>query len=249
MIKKHIQSLVACLFNVILHLQGNSIFNGYVDSIKAYQGPNSGSVILMCIEILTKISGKPSFFQIDACHIAESLRVPGALFQYFLQLQTSEAPIKASGISTSNSAVDRTVSIELYAACCRMLCTALKHHKRCASFSFDSWSSSIPVGVVQSNFYCSSMDVPLKRIYTNFFSFSSCVLSETRQCMALLEDSISVLLHCLEIVNTNRVAGKEFFAWEVQEAVICASSLRRVYEEVCFYMPTHQPVGCQHIWF
>ncbi|KAH6820286.1 hypothetical protein C2S53_014024 [Perilla frutescens var. hirtella] len=177
MIKKHIQSLVACLFNIILHLQGPSIFYGYVDSSRINDGPDSGSVTLMCIEILTKISGKPSLFEIDACHIAQSLRVPGALFQYFLQHLISESPVKAT--------VDRKVSIELYDACCRMLCTALKHHK-----------------------------------------------SETRQCIALLQDSVSVLLHCLETVNTNHIAGREFFAWEIQEAVICASSLRRVYEEV-----------------
>ncbi|KAL0365594.1 UNVERIFIED_CONTAM: hypothetical protein Sangu_0657000 [Sesamum angustifolium] len=186
MIKRHIQSLVACLFNIILHLQGPSIFYGCIDSTKAHSGPDSGSVILMCVEVLTKVSAKPSFFQIDACHIAESLRVPGALFQFLLQLQISEASVRvASQIGTSSSSVDRKFSVELYAACCRMLCSALKHHK-----------------------------------------------SETRQCMALLEDSVSVLLHCLEIVDIDRVARGEFFAWEVEEAVKCAGSLRRVYEEV-----------------
>lgn len=177
MIKKHIQSLVACLFNIILHLQGPSIFNAHVDSFRDDEKPDSGSVTLMCMEILTKISGKPSFFEIDACHIAQSLRVPGTLFQDFLRLLISESPLKA--------AVDRKVSIELYDACCRMLCTALKHHK-----------------------------------------------SETRRCIVLLQDSVSVLLHCLETVNADHVAGREFFAWETQEAMICASSLRRIYEEV-----------------
>ncbi|GFP85951.1 hypothetical protein PHJA_000738900 [Phtheirospermum japonicum] len=186
MVKRHIQSLVGCLFNVILHLQDPCIFYKYADSIKAYERPDSGSVILMCIEVLTKISGKPSFFQIDSCHIAQSLRVPGALFQYLLQLQIPEAPIKAAlETSTSKSVVDGKFSVELYAACCRMLCNALKHHK-----------------------------------------------SETRQCIALLEDSVSVLLHCLEVVNNDSVAGRELFAWKVREAVKCASSLRRVYEEV-----------------
>ncbi|KAK6136679.1 hypothetical protein DH2020_029586 [Rehmannia glutinosa] len=128
MIKRHIQSLVACLFNVILHLQGPNIFYGYADSIKACERPDSGS----------------------------SLRVPGALFQYFLQLQISEAPIKpAFGTNTSNSAVDRKFSVELYAACC-----------------------------------------------------------------PLLEDSVSVLLHCLEIVNIDHVAGREFLhGREVDEAL------------------------------
>lgn len=177
MIKKHIQSVVACLFNIILHLQGPSIFYAHVDSTRDYDEPDSGSVTLMCMEILTKISGKPSFFEIEACHIAQSLRVPGTLFQYFLRLLISESPVKP--------AVDRKVSIELYDACCRMLCTALKHHK-----------------------------------------------SETRRCIVLLQDSVSVLLHCLETANTDHVAGREFFAWETQEAMICASSLRRIYEEV-----------------
>lgn len=122
MIKKHIQSLVACLFNIILHLQGPSIFDSHVNSFRDDEKPDSGSVTLMCMEILTKISGKPSFFEIDACHVAQSLRVPGTLFQDFLLLLISESPLK--------SAVDRKVSIELFDACCRMLCTALKHHKR-----------------------------------------------------------------------------------------------------------------------
>ncbi|KAL0334659.1 UNVERIFIED_CONTAM: hypothetical protein Sradi_4677800 [Sesamum radiatum] len=150
MIKRHIQSLVACLLNIILHLQGPSIFYGCIDSTKAHAGPDSGSVILMCVEVLTKVSAKPSFFQIDACHIAESLRVPGALFQFLLQLQISEASVRvASQIGTSSSSVDRKFSVELYAACC-------------------------------------------------------------------------------QIVDIDRVARGEFFAWEVEEAVKCASSLRRV---------------------
>ncbi|KAL3621312.1 hypothetical protein CASFOL_036224 [Castilleja foliolosa] len=186
MVKRHIQSLVACLFNIILHLQDRFIFNGYADTIKAHDRPDSGSVILMCIEVLTKISGKPSFFQIDACHIAQSLRVPGALFQYLLQHQISEAPIEAAPeTSTSNSAVDGKFSVELYVACCRMLCNSLKHHK-----------------------------------------------SETWLCIALFEDSVSVLLHCLEVVHNNGASGVELFAWKVKEAVKCASSLRRVYEEL-----------------
>ncbi|KAL3814075.1 hypothetical protein ACJIZ3_015343 [Penstemon smallii] len=184
MIKRHIQSFVACLFNIIVHLQAPCIFYGHVDSIKGYIAPDSGSVISMCIEILTTISGKSSFF-IDACHIAQSLRVPGALFQYFLQLQFSESPVKASVISTSNIVLDRKFSIELYAGCCRLLCSALKHHK-----------------------------------------------NETWHSLALLQDSVSVLLHCLEIVNTDPLARRDIFAWEVQEAVKCASNLRRVYEEV-----------------
>ncbi|KAL7118637.1 hypothetical protein ACP275_02G015800 [Erythranthe tilingii] len=181
-IKEHIQNLVACLFNVILHLQGPTIFYDNVESIKAYERPNSGSVVLMCVEILTKISRNPFFFKKGACHMVQCLRVPGALFQYLLQLQIVNI---SSDIGTSKCAFDRKFSVELYAISCRMLCTAIKNHG-----------------------------------------------SETRDCIALLEDSVSVLLHCLETVNVHHVDGRESFAWEVQEAVKCASCLRRVYEEV-----------------
>lgn len=133
-IKRNIQNLVACLFNVILHLQGPSIFYGFVDSIKAYDRPDPGSVILMCIELLTKLSGKSSSFQIDGCHIMQSVRVPGALFQYLLQHQNSGNPVK----------VDWKFSINLYDASCRMLCTALKHHKRYAVFPFDYGHHQFP---------------------------------------------------------------------------------------------------------
>ncbi|CAA0807674.1 Unknown protein [Striga hermonthica] len=138
MVKRHIESLVACLLNIILHLQGPCIFYVPHDSVEAYRIPDSGSVILMSIEVLTRISGKPKLFQMDAFQIAQSLRVPGALFQYFVQLQVSEAPVKTAPLTkTCNRTVDQMFSVELYAACCRMLCNALKHHKReavkCAS--------------------------------------------------------------------------------------------------------------------
>ncbi|KAG6410850.1 hypothetical protein SASPL_128921 [Salvia splendens] len=55
--------------------------------------------------------------------------------------------------------------------------------------------------------------------------------SETRQCIALLQDSVTVLLHCVETVNTKHAPGREIFEWEIQ---VCAGSLRRIYEEeVC----------------
>ncbi|KAL8508308.1 hypothetical protein ACS0TY_018777 [Phlomoides rotata] len=76
-----------------------SIFYRCINPTKTYERPGSGSVILMSIELLTKISVKPSFFQIDVCHIAQSQRVPGALFQYFLRLQISEDPIHSSVFS------------------------------------------------------------------------------------------------------------------------------------------------------
>lgn len=57
--------------------------------------------------------------------------------------------------------------------------------------------------------------------------------SECEQCIALLEASVSVLLRCLETVDTDPVTRKGYFSWDLEEGVKCACFLRRIYEEVC----------------
>uniref|UniRef100_A0A5B7BNV3 Nucleolar 27S pre-rRNA processing Urb2/Npa2 C-terminal domain-containing protein n=1 Tax=Davidia involucrata TaxID=16924 RepID=A0A5B7BNV3_DAVIN len=196
-VKRHIQSLVACLFNIILHLQGPLIFYGNIIPNKGDADPDPGSVILMCVEVLTRISGKHALFQLDSCYVGQSLRIPAAVFQNFLKLRISEAPVLSNSLRFSNtqdtesiesmnsSVVDRQFSIDLYAACCRLLCTVLKHHK-----------------------------------------------SECERGIALLQDSVCILIHCLEMVDIDPVIRKGYFAWEIQEGVKCACFLRRIYEEM-----------------
>ncbi|XP_052193087.1 uncharacterized protein LOC127801749 isoform X2 [Diospyros lotus] len=196
-VKRHIQSLVACLFNIILHLQGPLVFYGNKISNKGNAYPDPGAVILMCIEVLTRVSGKHAIYQLSSFHVGQSLRIPSALFQNLFSIRISEGPSLPNSLRFLDNqdteivegkdycVVDRQFSIDLFAACCRLLSTVLKHHK-----------------------------------------------SETEQCIVLLEDSISVLLHCLEMVDTATVVRKQYFAWEVQEAVKCAAFLRRIYEEM-----------------
>lgn len=199
-VKRHVPSLVACLFNIILHLQGPSIFYRNIICSKGDANPDPGSVILMCVEVLTKVFGKHAMYQLDSSQVGQSLRIPAALFQNFLQLRISEAPSAESASNSlmfsggrdteivegmSSSVVDRQFLIDLFAACCRLLSTVLKHYK-----------------------------------------------SETEHCVALLENSASVLLHCLEMVDPAAVVGNCYFTWEVPEAVKCASFLRRIYEEM-----------------
>ncbi|KAK4377347.1 hypothetical protein RND71_003643 [Anisodus tanguticus] len=194
-VKRHIQNLVSSLLNVVLHLQGPKIFFRNLKFRKDFSQPDPGAVCLMCISVLTKISAKHAFFQLEACHIGQLLHMPAAIFQSVFQLWTSKVPLCSSYTGdlisgetevpgSKGSAVDRQFCIKLYAACCRMLCTVLKHHR-----------------------------------------------SETQRCIALLEDSVGRLLNCLEMVCTSPVGG-DYFGWEVQGGVKCASFLRRVYEEI-----------------
>ncbi|EXB36837.1 hypothetical protein L484_003222 [Morus notabilis] len=179
-VKRHIQSLIAGVFNIILHLQSPLIFYERLigDSI-----PDPGAVILMCVEVLIRISGKHALFQMEAWHVAQSLRIPGALFQYFHQLKLSITPNPVA--SMQSCGVDRRFTIDLYAACCRLLYNVLKHHK-----------------------------------------------SECEQCIALLEASVSVLLHCLETMDFDSMVRNSYFSLEVDEGVKCAHCLRRIYEEI-----------------
>ncbi|XVE67104.1 hypothetical protein DITRI_Ditri08aG0133500 [Diplodiscus trichospermus] len=196
-VKRHIQSLVAALFNIILHLQSPLIFCGNFVSNDGDRNPDPGSVVLMCVEELIRVSGKHALFRMDPWHIGQSLRIAGVLFQDFHQLRLSEAPVSSKSLPYLNKenhnniasmkycAVVQQFSANLFAACCRLLYTVLKHHK-----------------------------------------------SECERCIAVLEESVSLLLLCLETVDADLVVRKGYFSWEMQEGVTCASFLRRIYEEI-----------------
>ncbi|KAK9051940.1 hypothetical protein SSX86_028568 [Deinandra increscens subsp. villosa] len=182
-VKTDILGSVCCLFNIIYHLQSPKIFyKNLISDTHNCVDPDSGSVVLMCIEVLTKVSGKHALYQMDACHVAQALSIPSTLFQNILQLTTS----KDKNDSMGDKLLDRRYSIELYAACCRMLYTFLRHHKR-----------------------------------------------ESLQHIALLQSSVSVLLHCLELVKDKEETLQEsYFVWGLQEGVKCGAFLRRIYEEI-----------------
>ncbi|KAF3616809.1 hypothetical protein FXO38_32875 [Capsicum annuum] len=66
--------------------------------------------------------------------------MPAAMFQTVFQLWTSKFPLSYNCIGdltfgetevpgSERSVVDREFCIKLFAACCRMLCTILKHHR------------------------------------------------------------------------------------------------------------------------
>ncbi|GMH16380.1 hypothetical protein Nepgr_018221 [Nepenthes gracilis] len=138
-VRRHIQTLIASLFNIILHLQGPAIFYEKLTVKGVNIDPDPGSVILMCVEVLTRISGKHVLFQMDSGHVGQSLRIPAALFQGFSQLKLwkDSHPSSCSRFTgnknydnlASSLSVDRNFSVNLYAACCRLLCTVLKNYK------------------------------------------------------------------------------------------------------------------------
>ena len=145
-VKRHIQSLIASVFNIILHLQSPLIFYEKLIDSEGDNDPDPGAVILMGVEVLTRISGKHALFQMEAWHVAQCLRIPAALFQDFHQLKLSKASVLNDLSMISNDcvsdpvpsiqfcSVDSKFSVDLFAACCRLLYTVMRHHKRCVLF-------------------------------------------------------------------------------------------------------------------
>lgn len=79
----------------------------------------------------------------------------------------------------------------------------------------------------------------LKNIFLDNYLFYHCLLyRDSGLCIALLGESVNILLFCLETVNADYI-NKGVLAWEIQDAIKCATFLRRVYEEVsttCYYL-------------
>ncbi|XP_068646628.1 uncharacterized protein [Aristolochia californica] len=137
-IKRHLHNFINALINIIVHLQSPLIFyEGKLNHVTSLINPDPGSVILMCVEVLTKIAGKHTLFSMDSAHVSQLLHLPTTLFKYFLQLRGTSSTIifspneEARYLEVLQScSVDRQFSVALYAAICRLLCTTMKHRKR-----------------------------------------------------------------------------------------------------------------------
>ncbi|KAK6946382.1 Nucleolar 27S pre-rRNA processing, Urb2/Npa2, C-terminal [Dillenia turbinata] len=136
MVKGHIEGFVAGLLNVTLHLQGPLIFCSRLDHGGDDACPDPGAVVLMCVEVLTRISGKNTLFPMESFHVAQSLRTPGALFQHFCEPRhnndflVTSSDWECESVQSTTYIVDVQFSVDLYAACCRLLYTVLKHQRR-----------------------------------------------------------------------------------------------------------------------
>lgn len=233
-LQRHIQRLVSGLFSIIWHLRSPHIFIEQSTAKQDCAGldPDPGAVALMCTEVLTRIFAKQALFRLNYGHTGQALRLPGALFQSFLHVNNEsgvsdrkEASEKTA-VLTTLSCVDRKFSIDLYAASCRLLSTVIKHYKEC---------------VLDMHHKTYALHLYITEYFLFFFFLypwlDSCKTlvylhgSKSPQSIGVLEDSLSVLLYCLETVNGDLMANG-YFSWKVEEGVRLASLLRRVYEEV-----------------
>lgn len=136
-VRMHINSIFASLFNIMVHLQGPTIFYATPSKIALDKNPDSGSVVLMCVELLTRIAGKRAQYHLDTHHIGQFLHIPATLskgFRYTRAGKASQSSIKLDGKECeeleSHFLVDRQFSMNIFAASCQLLWTVVKHRKR-----------------------------------------------------------------------------------------------------------------------
>ncbi|KAF0914214.1 hypothetical protein E2562_027792 [Oryza meyeriana var. granulata] len=189
--KRIVPGLIGDLFNIVLHLESPFIF--YTEKMPAHYPclhPDAGAIVLMCIEVITAFVGRHSF-QIDACHVSQCLHVPMTLFKGFKHLHSCQnishsCNQSVEQLAASNEYIlDRQFSVDMYASCCKLLCTTIRHQQR-----------------------------------------------EVARCVAVLEDSVNILLSCLESANPKMVSRAGYFSWNMEESMKCASFFRRIYEEM-----------------
>ncbi|KFK29569.1 hypothetical protein AALP_AA7G151800 [Arabis alpina] len=140
-VKKHIQGLLSAVFGIVAHMQSPFIFFTNSVSNKGSNFPDAGSVILMCVEVLIRIAGKHEPSYMDSSHIGQSIHIPGAIFNDYLQTTRAGFSALDGNLlykndqqqdrfgSSKDRQVDQKFSLSLYAACCRLLYTAVKHHQ------------------------------------------------------------------------------------------------------------------------
>ncbi|TKY67774.1 Nucleolar 27S pre-rRNA processing, Urb2/Npa2, C-terminal [Spatholobus suberectus] len=139
MIKSHCQSLIAAVLNIIVHLRRPLVFYDNLASGTVASTPYPGSAILMCVEVLVTVSRKRALFPMDVGHVGNLLHIPAVLFENFHQLRVTKAsgPSEASMISEEHICdpvervnfyhVDHQFSVNVFVACCQLLCTIIRH--------------------------------------------------------------------------------------------------------------------------
>ena len=129
-----------------MHLQSPHIFYGNLGCRTVAGTPDPGSAILMCVEVLATVSRKHTLFSMDVSHVGYMLHIPAALFQNFDQhriskasgpsvsLMVSEEQNNHSAEGVNFSHVDHQFTVNLFVACCQLLCTIIRHRPRYFDF-------------------------------------------------------------------------------------------------------------------
>ena len=162
MIKRHCQSFVASVFNIIVHLQSLPIFYDNLAPGKVASTPDPGSAILLSVEVLVTVSRKHTLFPMDVWHVGHLLHIPAAFFQNFHQLRATKASGPSEALMISEEHIcdpakrvdfcpDHQFLVSLFEMCCKLLYTTILHRPRYVSFLSFKSLNTVQLAVLLNN--------------------------------------------------------------------------------------------------
>ncbi|KAL3699884.1 hypothetical protein R1sor_017906 [Riccia sorocarpa] len=103
----------------------------------------SGPVLLRCIQILTSVASRDVIYPLEACHVALAWHCPSVIFSLVYQSGSSRNMLLPGSLTRNGSGakhekeecssvvkIGSDVGVELYGACCQLLCSLIRHRRR-----------------------------------------------------------------------------------------------------------------------
>ncbi|KAL2629877.1 hypothetical protein R1flu_014563 [Riccia fluitans] len=146
LLANHLQEFAGAIFSVIEYSAGPNLFLNHEMALRPENKISmveSGPVLQKCIQILTNVASREIIFPLGACHVALALHCPSVIFSPVYQSGLSRNRLIASSLTRDASGIKHVkeeylsvlkigsdVGVELYVACCRLLCSLIRHRRR-----------------------------------------------------------------------------------------------------------------------
>ncbi|KAG6557396.1 hypothetical protein Mapa_000665 [Marchantia paleacea] len=151
LLANHFKEFSGAIFNLIERLAGPKLFHDN-DMLHHDTPPRegqvgmvqSGAVILRCIQIMTSVASRENIYPLKACYVALALHCPARIFSPVVQSGLSKHRTIRTFLAYDQSGATKTerevlmtrlrigtdLGVKLYVACCRLLCSLIRHRRR-----------------------------------------------------------------------------------------------------------------------
>ncbi|KAL3693846.1 hypothetical protein R1sor_007497 [Riccia sorocarpa] len=147
LLANHFREFAGAIFSLIERTAGPKLFIMKHGTSSRFENDasmvESGPVLLRCIQILTSVASREVIYPLEACHVALALHCPSVIFSHVYQSGSSRNKLLASSLTRNGSGakhekegctsvvkIGSDVGVELYVACCRLLCSLIRHRRR-----------------------------------------------------------------------------------------------------------------------
>ncbi|KAL3699887.1 hypothetical protein R1sor_017909 [Riccia sorocarpa] len=147
LLANHFKEFAGAIFSLIERTAGPKLFTMKHGISSRFENDasmvESGPVLLRCIQILTSVASREVIYPLEACHVAFALHCPSVIFSLVYQSGSSRNMLLPGSLTRNGSGakhekeegssvvkIGSDVGVELYRACCRLLCSLIRHRRR-----------------------------------------------------------------------------------------------------------------------